>query len=412
MFEVMLEIAAHPLGAFRERFEHAYQCVEVDSSPPACWAIFDNSPIPRIHLTEGSHQLRSAVTDPTGEWILPMSWGPIRNIKISVESVVPVDSEEEPDSEEDIEEDPEPPVQMEIPILKVVSPPEMGVITTRMVDMQFEVAIQAQEEFEEHFKQSYVCGRLSHAVNSYCWSIYNTRTVPRWVGLDDGFYTLQASVTHPNTNEIISESWGRVSSFSVLSTVRELRLAGHDEDGEYGSKPPSHIVLDINLRNDKLELIEHKLPIQRGVDLKSVGQKFCRSRGVGNSECVDHIIKEAESRFKILDELENDWRKLMDEKAEKEATQAKKDAELLRRTIQVPEGDDVLIIPDLGDSALEDYLFNAVDTCELEYKQGGVGLECLTIQSELFGMRAKLSDLSKQEELLDFIGNLGAGFGF
>lgn len=57
-------------------------------------------------------------------------------------------------------------------------------------------------------------------------------------------------------------------------------------------------------------------------------------------------------------------------------------------------------------------IYVQVKTCEMEYNEGGVGLECLTIQSELFGMRAKLSNMKLQEDLLDFIGNLGAGFGF
>jgi len=45
-----------------------------------------------------------------------------------------------------------------------------------------------------------------------------------------------------------------------------------------------------------------------------------------------------------------------------------------------------------------------------------VGLECLTAQSSLFGMRehggCMRGDPAKQEALLEFIGNLGAGFGF
>lgn len=45
-----------------------------------------------------------------------------------------------------------------------------------------------------------------------------------------------------------------------------------------------------------------------------------------------------------------------------------------------------------------------------------VGLDCLTAQSSLFGMRehggCMRGDPTKQEALLDFIGNLGAGFGF
>mmetsp|Transcript_26232 Transcript_26232/g.34122 ORF Transcript_26232/g.34122 Transcript_26232/m.34122 type:complete len:292 (-) Transcript_26232:115-990(-) len=191
MFEVMLEIAAHPLGAFKEKYMGAYQCIEVDSSPPACWSLFDKSPIPRLHLNNGPHILRSAISDPTGEWILPQSWGPIRNIVVSVESVVPTQTEESETAEEPMDQ--EPPVKMEIPIMKVVSPPEMGIITTRLVDMQYQVVIRSRDDFKEHFQTSYVCGRLSIVHVSYCWSIYKTDAMPRWVGLDDGFYTLQGS---------------------------------------------------------------------------------------------------------------------------------------------------------------------------------------------------------------------------
>jgi len=223
MFEVMLEIAAHPLGAFKEKYMGAYQCIEVDSSPPACWSLFDKSPIPRLHLNNGPHILRSAISDPTGEWILPQSWGPIRNIVVSVESVVPTQTEESETAEEPMDQ--EPPVKMEIPIMKVVSPPEMGIITTRLVDMQYQVVIRSRDDFKEHFQTSYVCGRLSIVHVSYCWSIYKTDAMPRWVGLDDGFYTLQASVTHPNSNEIIDDSWGDISSFLVLSEVsNDLRI--------------------------------------------------------------------------------------------------------------------------------------------------------------------------------------------
>jgi hypothetical protein len=44
-----------------------------------------------------------------------------------------------------------------------------------------------------------------------------------------------------------------------------------------------------------------------------------------------------------------------------------------------------------------------------------VGLDCLTAQSSLFAMREApglAADPAAQERLLDFIGNLGAGYGF
>jgi hypothetical protein len=84
------------------------------------------------------------------------------------------------------------------------------------------VAIRAQKEFETHFQHSYVCGRLldhSESSSAYCWSLYKTSYMPRWLSLEDGFYTLQASVTHPNSHEIIADSWGGISAFLVLSDL-------------------------------------------------------------------------------------------------------------------------------------------------------------------------------------------------
>jgi hypothetical protein len=101
--------------------------------------------------------------------------------------------------------------------------------------------------------------------------------------------------------------------------------------------------------------------------------------------------------------------------------QAASEAEARRRRVPVPEGSAPreLRVPRLTNTAAEGAvgaaLFAAVETCAAEHASGGVGLECLTAQSGLFGMRehAELrGDPAAQEELLDFIGNLGAGFGF
>ena len=62
-------------------------------------------------------------------------------------------------------------------------------------------------------------------------------------------------------------------------------------------------------------------------------------------------------------------------------------------------------------STLNERMHAAVGVCRSEYDEGEVGLECLTQQSVLFGLREGLEP-SDQEALLEFIGNLGAGFGF
>lgn len=63
-----------------------------------------------------------------------------RNIEISESNIVkPEEKDSEEGEDDENKEEDDGPVQMEIPVIKVVSPPEMSVITSRMLDMQFEV---------------------------------------------------------------------------------------------------------------------------------------------------------------------------------------------------------------------------------------------------------------------------------
>ena len=98
-------------------------------------------------------------------------------------------------------------------------------------------------------------------------------------------------------------------------------------------------------------------------------------------------------------------------KAKERAELRRAAAEEARRRIDTPEGEGFLIIPVLDEPKLATKMHEAVDVCRTEHDEGEVGLECLTQQSLLFGMRERLGP-ADQESLLDFIGNLGAGFGF
>ena len=150
---------------------------------------------------------------------------------------------------------------------------------------------------------------------------------------------------------------------------------------------------------------------------------------MGNSECVDHIVREIYAKFKEVDAAAA-------VRAAARFARRKAKAEEASRTIPTPEGEGFLIIPVLGRSSggsegqgggggddagagkkssltaeLDGKMREALDVCKTEPDAGDVGLECLTQQSLLFGMRDKLEP-TDQEALLDFIGNLGAGFGF
>ena len=140
-FEVMLEIGAEPLGAFKERFRRAFHCVEVDLQPPACWPLMDTGPLPRLTgLSRGPHTLRTCVTDPTGSWPLHGSWSEPRRVVVGEEDSGLVDpATPPPDPEDSGAAGSEEGVRMAPPLTRIKTPPEMSVITTRFVDLEYDV---------------------------------------------------------------------------------------------------------------------------------------------------------------------------------------------------------------------------------------------------------------------------------
>ena len=149
-FEVMVEVAASPLGVFRERYGNAMHCLSIDGTPPACWPVLDDdAPLPRfLHVSEGEHTLRSAITDPSGEWIEPESWSTLRRfvVKDPKESDdagngASGGGDEENGPKGEANEGNGGAFQIEIPVASIRSPPEMSVITSRFIDMAYAVRL-------------------------------------------------------------------------------------------------------------------------------------------------------------------------------------------------------------------------------------------------------------------------------
>lgn len=444
-FEVMVEVAASPLGVFRERYGNAMHCLSIDGTPPACWPVLDDdAPLPRfVHVSEGEHTLRSAITDPSGEWIEPESWSTLRRfvVKDPKESDdagngASGGGDEENGAKGEANEGNGGAFQIEIPVASIRSPPEMSVITSRFIDMAYAVVTPDPEGFETHFSAAFACGSLDGAPH-VCWPLFNVSHNPRWIGLKEGVHTLQAAVTHPNTGDEIDESVSELRAFIILAdehfNENVMAIAGssataapHGGGAHGGSSPAdsgwsddreNYIVLDIDIghRLHTETHVTYKLPVQRGADFVFAAERFCAARGVGNAECSESIVKDIYAKFEELD------KEVLKRTKAREAAAAAA-AEEAKRRVQTPEGDGFLIIPELnkggsgGAGALDAQELNermhaAVGVCRSEYDEGEVGLECLTQQSVLFGLREGLEP-SDQEALLEFIGNLGAGFGF
>lgn len=146
VFEVMPEISATPLGAFQERYkEWGYHCVEIDFEPPARWPVFGEQPLPRFAgVAAGEHTLRVAVRDASGSWILPASWSSIRRFSVvdpsSSTQVATTDEEAEAEADGEAQGDQGPDVRLAVPLVRIVGPPEMSVLTSRFLDMTYEVS--------------------------------------------------------------------------------------------------------------------------------------------------------------------------------------------------------------------------------------------------------------------------------
>ncbi len=310
------------------------------------------------------------------------------------------------------------------------------------------------EAFNKHFKWCYACGSLDGGAHA-CWPLFNVSHNPRWLGVGQGVHTLQTAVTHPNSGDEVEGSHSELRAF-IIYTDEEFHDAvvakgmaiddgkrstssNDNADGEGGEfdddkEDPGldqHVILDIDIghRLHTDTHVTYKLPVQRGADFPLVGARFCAARGVGNAECVENIVREIYAKFKEVDAAAA-------VRAAARFARRKAKAEEASRTIPTPEGEGFLIIPVLGRSSggskgqgggggddagagkkssltaeLDGKMREALDVCKTEHDAGDVGLECLTQQSLLFGMRDKLEP-TDQEALLDFIGNLGAGFGF
>ena len=157
--------------------------------------------------------------------------------------------------------------------------------------------------FEEHFGSAFVCAGLdsdgssggdgigSRPGGSFCWPLFNVSMSPRWLGVAEGFHTLNAAVSHPNTGEAIPESWAKTRAFltfggDTATTSRDGRLLLGDSksvEGGGGGRPkvPSlveHVVVEVTMNGHmgQGEEVTHVVPVQRTADFQLLAERFCQ----------------------------------------------------------------------------------------------------------------------------------------
>lgn len=399
-FEVMLQVLAEPLGALQSTYHGAFHCVEIDGTTPACWPLLDLDLLPRFAgLQPGVHTVRAAVTNAVGDAIDPSTWSATRTFVVTATPPTADGTPREDDGDKDGDAPASQPdddvVVLDAPQLKVARPPEMSVLTTSLFDLEYNVVVAEPDLFEQYFNVSYACGAIDGRPVHACWPVFGVEYKPRWMNVPDGVHTVQMVVTHPNSAEEIAASWSAVRAFVVLADNGGALL---DTDGGWsGHADPNTVLLDI-----QVGAVRHPLPVQRSADYRLVARLFCASRMVGNDDCEGAIVREITAEFQTKD------------KQLRRSSAAPAIPPVPPPPTPPPPPPEVagLDIPTVSSAAVATAMTEAVATCRQEQQAQGLGLDCLTAQSELFGMRTLLASPSEQEALMEFIGNIGAVFGF
>jgi hypothetical protein len=139
------------------------------------------------------------------------------------------------------------------------------------------------EQFEKFFKFAFNCFNLDLSTAHACFRIFNDLGDPFVLGLDGGMHTIEASLAHPNTGELLDGSSEGTKMFF---------MTGNDDEAAL-------FVADINIRGKV-----HNIPLVKGGCIVAQTKTFCASVGLeDNSLCLNPVydhLKEIASQYGFI----------------------------------------------------------------------------------------------------------------
>lgn len=170
------------------------------------------------------------------------------------------------------------------PIVDLMSPLEKVSYHGTSIELQSRLRPKDPEMFEKFFNNSYICFNVDIATAHACFPIFGDATKPLILGLESGMHTIEASLCHPHTGDLLlSSSSGTIVFF----------MAGDSNEG-------AAFTANVNIRGKSYEV-----PVVKGGCITTQAKNLCSSVGLADTmTCFDSVhnhLKEvaAQSRFFI-----------------------------------------------------------------------------------------------------------------
>ena len=266
---------------FRKEYKDARVCLSLDESSWFCWA-FD-SKIMLSNTVDGTHTLQAklyhkgklldrsssdvitftTVSDPTIEEShdyhnqeIPVWHADIEDAVLDLDEIHTVDEEG---------------TEVSFPTVQLLTP--MDKVSYSGTDVMIDTLVEPEnpKQFNVFFRHAYTCFNIDMGTAHFCSPLFQDDK-PIVVGLDIGFHTIEASLSNPETGDVLEESSSQFVFF----------MAGTNNEG-------AAFTAEMNLRG-KL----NRIPVVKGGCITQQAISLCRSiRQEHNPSCfvpvVDHL---------------------------------------------------------------------------------------------------------------------------
>ena len=276
-FIVKLKIHVHPDAEvlFKKKYEHdGHACLSLDDGPFHCWDI-ENGVVLFAGATDGQHTLVAKLysdgvlqEDTIGEKIeFTMVHNPKFEDGINYHAQK-AHTDQYNDNKNDNQKEGN--VEVKYPVVELLNPLDRVSYSGHNIQVRINLEPTDPNIFQKHFRNGFVCFNLDFATAHACYSLFNYSRAAMIMGLNIGMHTIDASLIHPETGDLLHDSSaGRKTFFT----------AGEDNSG-------AAFVADINIHNRV-----HKVPLMHGGSIEAQATYLCSSSNSSGSinDCVEPI---------------------------------------------------------------------------------------------------------------------------
>lgn len=263
---------------FRKEYKDARVCLSLDESNWFCWA-FD-SKIMLSNTVDGTHTLQArlyhkgklldrsssdvitftTVSDPTIEEShdyhnqeMPEWHADIEDAVLDLDEIDTVDEEG---------------TEVSFPTVQLLTP--MDKVSYSGTDVMIDTLVEPEnpKQFNIFFRHAYTCFNIDMGTAHFCSPLFQDDK-PIVVGLDIGFHTIEASLSNPETGDVLEDSSSQIVFF----------MAGTNNEG-------AAFTAEMNLRG-KL----NRIPVVKGGCITQQAISLCRSiRQEHNRACFSPVF--------------------------------------------------------------------------------------------------------------------------